>query len=358
MPVDAARPAPSPVRVDTTVKPTTTAPVATPAPAPAATTGSAAPVATPVPNGASGFDATASKPSAVLLGGVTGPAPDVSGDLSRLNDTQRKALADATTRAATASQAAHAGLVARVARLGYSEADLTACLAYLKNTVPITINMDLDRSSHAAQAGLPANEPHVIDHMISSGHQCNTFELNNYWGASYGNTRDGWERTLFSGDYQVHPLVADERPKYGALNAVKNPSGGSPTHGNAFLILKSGVKERATFTPQDSSHCSADQVGTAGNMERVLLDVPADDSLRQVMDVALGRKESGAMPPYQYLEAQVHGPVDYSKDVAALVVGNHYRGTPYEEQIRRFSELTGVPVRWDTHAESSVYTFS
>jgi hypothetical protein len=353
MPVDALRPAPMPVRVDTTAKPTTATPGGT-----AATTGTPAPVATAATPAVSSFDTSAAKPSAVVLGGTTGPAPDVSGDLSRLNDTQRKVLTDASDRAAKASQAAHAGLVGRVTGMGYTEADLTKCLAYLRNTVPITINLDLDRSSHGAQAGLPAGEEHCIDHMISAGHQCNTFELNNYWGASYGQTRDGWERTLFSGDYQVHPLVANERPKYGALNAVKNPSGGSPTHGNAFLILKSGVKDRATFTPQDSSHCSADQVGTADNMERVLLDIPADDSLKQVMDVALGRRDSGALPPYQYIEAQVHGPIDYAKDVAALVVGNHYKGTPYEEKIKRFSELMGIPVRWDPHSEQSVYTFS
>src|SRR5206468_2585745 len=113
---------------------------------------------------------------------------------------------------------------------------------------------------------------------------------------------------------------------------------------------------RATFTPQDSSNCSADQVGTIGNMERVLLDVPADDSLKQVMDVALGRRASGELPAFQYIEAQIHGPLDYSKDVAALVVGDHYRGTPYEAQIRKFAELFGVPVRWETHDEKSIFT--
>lgn len=287
---------------------------------------------------------------------VASPVADVSGDLSRLNDTQRAVLRDTAARAATHSAAAHAALLEKVKGLGFGEEALKTCLEYIRTKAPITINFNPDK--RVADTSAPVGPDYwsvtedpsgrrLIDALLADGSYRNQFETRNTSGsfAPYeGGCRDGWEKTIFAGGYHGHPLIPQERPKYGALNAVRDTNGGAASYGRCYFVLKDGVRGRTTFTPRNSSGCKENEVGTVDHFEHVLnaQDVAA------LVDIALGRRRRASLGWFggAYIEAQVHGPVEFDKDVAAVVVNTMFRGTEYETKLREFARKYRVPLQW------------
>ena len=43
---------------------------------------------------------------------------------------------------------------------------------------------------------------------------------------------------------------------------------------------------------------------------------------------------------------QLHGPLDFAKDVASVVANEAYKGTPYETKLRNFAQKFGVDLKW------------
>ena len=266
-----------------------------------------------------------------------------SGSWDRLNDTQKAALLDADAHAATLSSNAHVQLVARLQTLGYSETDLNTALDFIRDRAPVTINFNPDMAT--ATAGKT-----VLDAFLEGDLYKNQFETQITGGSNTaypGGARDNWEKTIFRGDYHTHPLISEERPKYGALSAQLNPSGGANAYGTSYFVLKQGVKNRTTFTPVNSSGAQADDVGTAVHFEHLLANPRlSDQKLKGIMDVALGRSH-GQIVDRNYIEAQIHGTVDFEKDIAKLVANLQFKGNEvYEPKLRAFAQKHHLPIEW------------
>lgn len=298
-------------------------------------------------------------PLGVRLGGDA--VIDASGNLARLNDTQRAVLADVKVKAKERSDNARAALLALAQRNGYSEADVDRALEYIRTEAPITINFHPDKALRqqtsrygAASADLPKYEVAVdretsklIDAFMVDGHYKNQFETGITSGSASaypGGSRDVWEKTIFEGGYHGHDLIPAERPKYGAMNAAKYPKGPAGSYGSCYFVLKPGARERTTFTAGNSSVRRAEHVGTVDHFQHVLKDA---SMFKDIMEVALGRREfTTTTSGWGYIEAQVHGPVSFDKDIAAVVIDAKFAGTEYEDKLRKFAEMHKIEVQW------------
>ncbi|MET9348999.1 DUF3626 domain-containing protein [Streptomyces termitum] len=167
--------------------------------------------------------------------------------------------------------------------------------------------------------------PHFLDLLADDGAYRSQFVTGTGNGgltARPGGDRWRWESRIFGGAYDEAP--AHERPVYGALDFRRRSYGAAPRFGSAHLRLRPEAVARATFCYPDSFLEPTD-FGVADRMGLVAL-AEADDQ----------------DPLDDYVEAQVHGPVELARDVEALVLDPSHRGTAVEEAARRLP----CPVEW------------
>lgn len=137
-----------------------------------------------------------------------------------------------------------------------------------------------------------------------------------------GGDRWNWESRIFGRAYDVAP--PGQRPVYGALNFRRKPFGAAPRFGSAHFRLSAETLARTTFCYPDSVFEPAD-FGVAQRMGLIAVAL-ADD--RDALD--------------DYIEAQVHGPVEPARHAEALVLDPCYRGTAVEADAARL----GYEVEW------------
>jgi len=170
-------------------------------------------------------------------------------------------------------------------------------------------------------AGAPILELMARDGVYRS--QFETGTSNGGLTAHPGGDRWRWESRIFAGAYDDAP--ATERPKYGSLNFRRRPVGGSPRFGSAHLRLAGHTLARATFCYPDSVF-EPRHFGVASRLSTLIALAETDDK----------------DPLDDYIEAHVHGVVDLSRDVEALVLDPCYRRTPTETAARRLA----CPIEW------------
>lgn len=147
----------------------------------------------------------------------------------------------------------------------------------------------------------------LLEHLALDGiyrSQCETGTSNGGLTAHPGGDRWRWESRLFGGAYDTAP--AHERPKYGSLNHRRRAAGGCVRFGSAHLRLAPSVLDRATFCYPDS-YTEPTAIGTAAHMPLIAL-AEQDDTL--------GHDD----PLDDYIEAHVHGPLPWTRDVEAVVL--------------------------------------
>lgn len=140
--------------------------------------------------------------------------------------------------------------------------------------------------------------------------------------AHTGGDRWRWESRIFAGAYDH--VTAAERPVYGALNFRRNPTGGAPRFGSSYFRLTADALTRATFCYPDSSTEPSD-FGVASCFSLIeLAEVEGLDALDG------------------HIEAQIHRPVRFDRDVEALVLDASYRGTAVQDAAHRLP----CPIEW------------
>ncbi len=172
---------------------------------------------------------------------------------------------------------------------------------------------------------LVAGEP-ILRLMARDGLYRSQFETGTSNGgltAHPGGDRWRWESRIFAGAYDHGP--AAQRPKYGSLNFRRRLVGGSPRFGSAYLRLAPHTMARTTFCYPDSVFEPA-HFGVAARLSTLVDLAEADD--KDALD--------------DYIEAHVHGVVDLTRDVEALVLDPCYLGTPIETS----AAALGCPVEW------------
>ena len=170
-------------------------------------------------------------------------------------------------------------------------------------------------------AGVPMLEIIARDGVYRS--QFETGTSNGGLTAHPGGDRWRWESRIFAGAYDDGPPAA--RPKYGSLNFRRRLAGGSPRFGSAYLRLGVDTLARTTFCYPDSVF-EPRHFGVASRLSTLIALAEADDK----------------DPLDDYIEAQVHGVVDLTRDVEALVLDPCYRGTPVQNAAWR----PACPVEW------------
>ena len=268
----------------------------------------------------------------------------------RLSEVPLHAMAVQMNQAVENHLAAYPQLLERVQSLGFSGEDLDKALHFVDQEAPVTINF-----------------PPVINHggksesifaaLTEDGHYQSLWERGSrprHPKAPKRSKSDFLfkESNTFVGQY--NRATPEERPHYGALNFLNAPEGGAAVYGPGVLILKGAVKERTSYQPRDSRFTDMKTVGFSKFMAGCLLS-KQDDDLRQLLEVATGRKASGTYGPdnhpqafrgSNYIEAHIHGEVELSKDLAGVALHRRYRGTATEADARKMADKYQVPLSW------------
>jgi hypothetical protein len=333
-----------------------------------ATTPRHRPAGTMSPIGTRFPGAFAAKTGSTTGTGGAAVTADRSGDLTRLNDTQRAVVADVFKKAAERSDAAMAALTTRFEQAGLTKADLELTLDYVKTKAPLLVAFHPDKElrQEVLSENLTDKVPtysvavdrannRLIDALLKDGTYRNQFETGISGGsptAYPGGLRDGYEAKVFEGGYHTHELIPQERPKYGSLYAGQIPSNSQRSYGSCYLVLKPGVRDRTTFTPADSALVPPEMVGTADAFAHVLANA-SKDVFKDLVQAAT-TKNPPTTRAWSYIEAQVHGPIDFATDVARLVADVKFKGTPYEDKLRAFAEHNGIALQW--HSDEKVWS--
>ncbi|WP_155369600.1 DUF3626 domain-containing protein [Catellatospora vulcania] len=263
-----------------------------------------------------------------------------------LTTAQRAALAHVTD---VAARQRHRALK----RLG-DVPDLAELVAAAAAHGQVTLNFHPDR--------MLADGRTVAESMAADGRYRSQFETgvtNGSRSAFLGGDRDRWEQALFGDAYRAPDTSPAERPVYGGLNLLGHPDGACPRFGSCHVRLRPSVNTRCTVTVGDS-HLGPADVGTlaafeavlAGYVERaretgVTLGRPGVDplaALRALADSASVSEHGRALD--DYLEVQVHGPVDLAVDAEALVLDPSFRGHPAGDQLTGLADRLGIGLQW------------
>ena len=205
----------------------------------------------------------------------------------------------------------------------------------------------------------------VAEALLDGGVYKSQFETllsNGSVSAFPGGARDGWERRLFGGAYDLDGTTAAHRPKYGALDLLSHPDGPAPRFGSCYLLLAPSVAARSTFTHLDS-HDDPDEKGTYDELDDVLAALLFESFTR---DFAVG--EASLRPPAllarlasalpepiaarltrapsrnlnHYVEAQVHGEVRLAGDAEAIVADASFAGTDVGRTLEELCARHGL----------------
>jgi hypothetical protein len=265
---------------------------------------------------------------------------------------QTRALDQVKRRAEAARGDARARIAAALARSGEGEQASRAIERHLRERARVTLNFHPDR--------VGAEGHTVVEGLLAEGQYRSQFVTgisNGSRTAFAGGDRDRWEQTLFEGAYHDGPAPADERPKYGGLDVMGHADGACPRFGSCYFELRPHVLSRCTFTWGDS-HAGPEHVGTIEVVEpliaALLESVAATGEALGVagLDVAsLAARLAGGLDAAPrpvgraldaYIEAQIHGEIDLSRDVAALIVDPAFEATPTGEQLRALAAKHGL----------------
>lgn len=117
---------------------------------------------------------------------------------------------------------------------------------------------------------------------------------------------------MFDGKH--HSASPFERVKYGTINFTNDPKGvrACSGYGQSYFLLKDHVRNRCTVTDMDSSSATA-RIGTFQFCYHVLNKL-SDAELQAAFDGSKGKEVVSNMIG-TYKEIQIHGPVEFKKDV-------------------------------------------
>lgn len=187
-----------------------------------------------------------------------------------------------------------------------------------------------------------------------------------------GGQRDNWEKGLFGGVYQKEETEMSERPKYGALDLLNFSDGAAPRFGSCYFRLNTEVSKRCSFTNKDSYH-EPEYFGTIDNFINILAALFEELANKQevlavknltIYDFII--KLSNFSNPKvnqssnygrnldDYIEAQIHGPIELEKDVITLVADPSFKNTKTGDYLQLISEKYNIKLDW--HGGFQIHT--
>lgn len=169
--------------------------------------------------------------------------------------------------------------------------------------------------------------------------------------------------------YSGGTSLASERPRYGGLNLTNYADGACPRFGSCHLRLRVQALAWCSFTFGDSTG-APDDVGAArvfepivaGLLEAVertgtMLGRPTVGT-EDATELLIATVRSGIFDDGQlgrslddYVEAQIHGPVELGRDVDAIVIDPSFASTNTGHVLESLSERYGPSVHWHANLE-------
>ena len=158
--------------------------------------------------------------------------------------------------------------------------------------------------------------------------------------------RDTLERHRFAGHYHDGPLPWEEPPKYGWLNAHKVRLGLS-AYGDSALVLRPHVQLRTNWVLRKDASTNV-SVGTSVCMDHILLSL--SDSVLLGLWAArhgerLDRLQNISDREGDFIEVQIHGPLDIQEDVRKVVAPTTALAGG-AVSLSRFAQRAQLPLRW------------
>ncbi|ARF10211.1 hypothetical protein Hokovirus_1_90 [Hokovirus HKV1] len=175
----------------------------------------------------------------------------------------------------------------------FSEQDITNTFLYIINDAPLITHLSFS----------------TLQKVINEGILKNAFETTTK-GTSYLTNRNNWEKNLFNDIYKDTNIV--DRPKYGSINFLNNPSGVSSLigYGDCYIKYKNSVKYRTTFIHDDT--CKMDyHIATFSFCAHIFYYYlkSTKQIIYDLVNVANKRLEYSKLAIDPYIDAQIHGPV-------------------------------------------------
>lgn len=150
-----------------------------------------------------------------------------------------------------------------------------------------------------------------------------------HWGASPDGSvgarkRDTTERQFFE-SLEKSSLDPDNRPTYGALNVGRVSEGGARTYGSSFFVLRPEVKQRCTFTVDDTFNVPQCKATLAGldrfetSLKAALPDLSASAGTFFSNQANIDRLRTGFQTLSSFsttqLESNIHKFIDNAREV-------------------------------------------
>ncbi|MDV3128456.1 DUF3626 domain-containing protein [Mycobacterium sp. 21AC1] len=257
------------------------------------------------------------------------------------------------------------------------DSDLEKMVELLENS-RITINFQVDE---ALETLLSEDGETAPSGESSQRTYLNAWQRGAFYSEEFADLRDEAER--MTGQYDGHePPVDDEspqdvdarrrvndylsrqspnfqpsaRPRYGALDYGQSLNGAAPGYGSAYFVLKEHVKHRATFTANDSMQ--GNPTGSTFLGMTQLLARTRDSDFRSIHRLATtgegferekARRDPATGTDTNYLEAQIHTPIDFFRDIEAVSIDlddmnriPSERRTELNRRLRQYAETHNV----------------
>jgi hypothetical protein len=240
----------------------------------------------------------------------------------------------------------------------------------MSNVPPSSLDLALAKIRKYASVALhfhpdrPVGLRTVARGLLEDGVYKSQFETgisNGSVSAYIGGARDKWEQTLFDRAYSG--AEATHRPKYGALDLMRNSDGPAPRFGSCFFILKPEVSQRSTFT-FGGSQANPKYRGTIDEFHGILgaafeecftrdfafgvSDIRPSQFIDRLLNLETPlHDESGPSRNLDhFVEAQIHGDVLLERDVLELVADPSFRNTESGRDLESMAAKYGFPLRW------------
>ncbi|KAE9364105.1 hypothetical protein N431DRAFT_432193 [Stipitochalara longipes BDJ] len=272
-----------------------------------------------------------------------------------LHSSQQKAIAQLRSDAISLRSAAIDTLtsILRMSNLPFSSLDLA--ITSIRQHASVVLHFHPDR---------PVGLRTVAKGLLEDGIYKSQFETgisNGSVSAHLGGDRDEWERLLFNGAY--NGVEAIHRPKYGALDLMRNSDGPAPRFGSCFFVLKPEVSTRSTFT-FGGSQADPKYRGTLNELHAILSasfqecfthdfalgvsNIRPSQLMERILN--LGVPSQVQVSPSRnldhFVEAQVHGDITLDHDILELVADPSFRNCDIGQDLEAMSIRYNFPLRW------------
>lgn len=277
----------------------------------------------------------------------------------RLSPIQLEALAHVREAAKALNAKSKAMIADILARAQLDEITLASAVKQVQAKAQVVLHFHPDRLNQKGQS--------VAEALLHEGFYRNQFETelsNGGLTAFRGGQRDIWEKRLFGEAYQKPHVTSFERPKYGALDLMNRADGPAPRFGSCYFRLNSQVSRRCSFTYQDSFY-EPEEFGVIDELTciiaSILADVEKNGAIFGVRDLTVSKllMRLSTIANHRvnyaahygrtlddYIEAQIHGPIDLELDVQSLVADPSFQATETSEILELLCAKYNIDLDW------------